>query len=134
MGLFGLGKKKKPELTVEEQRWNALWEQWMNGEAPSPLAEIMTYQSEVNNGGHDQYFFNVSNTGDLHKALAVLAEALPEVHAQNLKRAHDAYSVSEEQDDTEQAEAILEQCDTVFYEHEEELNSILKAYAAQIEL
>ncbi len=134
MALFGLGKKKQPELTAEEQRRNALWERWANGEAPSPLAEIMTYQSEVNNGGHDQYFFNVSNTGDLRNALAVLSEALPEVHAQNLKRAYDAYSASEEQDDTAQAEAILEQCDAVFYEHEEEITSLLKAYAAQIEL
>lgn len=130
MALFGLGKKKQPQLTAEELRWNALWERWANGEAPSPLAEIMTYQSEVNNGGHDQFFFNVSNTGDLSAMLAALFGALPEHHAANLRRAHEAYQALEARGEDAQAEAVLAQCDAAFYEREEEINALLRACAA----
>ena len=126
MGLFGLGKKKQPQLTEEQQRWNALWERWVNGEVPSPLAEVMTYQSEVNNGGHDQFFFNVSNTGDLSATLAALFGALPERHTANLRRAWKAYQALERGEDA-QAETVLAACDAVFCEHEGELNELIAA-------
>ena len=55
MGLFDLFKKKKVELTEEQLKWNKMWDLWTDGEAESPYAELMTYQSEINNGGHGQY-------------------------------------------------------------------------------
>ena len=39
-----------------------------------------------------------------------------------------------EENDDEKAEQILEQCDDMFYEHEEEINGILEEFAAKIEL
>lgn len=59
MGLFNIFKKTK------QQKWNKMWELWSEGKIASPYAELMTYQSEVNNGGHNQYFTNVENTSDL---------------------------------------------------------------------
>lgn len=44
-----------------------LWEHWEGERVDSPYAELMTYQSEINNGGHSQFFFNIENTGDLEK-------------------------------------------------------------------
>ena len=60
MGLFDFFKKKKTEtgLTDEQLRWNKIWDLWAEGKAKSPYSELMTYDGEVNNGGHDQYFFN----------------------------------------------------------------------------
>ena len=55
MRLFG----KKSELTEEQKKWNKMWDLWANGLTDSPYAELMTYQSEVYNGGHGQYFDNV---------------------------------------------------------------------------
>ena len=49
-----------------------MWDLWVEEEADSPYAELMTYQSEVNNGGHMQFFDNVSNTDDLSKNMEVL--------------------------------------------------------------
>lgn len=65
MGVFGFFGKSKAEQSDEEKKWNKMWDLWAEGCAASPYAELMTYQSEINNGGHDRYFFNIENTGDL---------------------------------------------------------------------
>ena len=54
MALFDLFKKN-PRLTQEQLKWNKMWELWVEGKVESPYAELMTYQSEINNGGHGQY-------------------------------------------------------------------------------
>ena len=108
-----------------------MWELWAEGKMDSPYVQLMTYQSEVNNGGHDQYFINVENTSDLQKEITVLKTMLPVKHRNNLHAAYRAYLSLE---DDENAEGILEQCDNVFYENEDELNCILEKYAATIKL
>ena len=134
MGLFDIFKKKKVELTEEQLRWNKMWDLWVEGKVDSPFAELMEYQSQVNNGGHDQYFINVENTGDLQKEMSALEQILSEKLNSNLKRAYKAYLVLEEKEGDEKAEETLEQCDDVFYENEEEINQALKEYASKVEL
>ena len=94
----------------------------------------MTYQSEVNNGGHDQYFLNVGNTGDLQKEMASLETVLSEKLQGNLREAYQAYLALTEKESDEKAEAALEQCDDVFFENEEEINRALKEYADRMVL
>ena len=134
MGLFDFLKKKEVQLTDEQKKWNKMCELWTEEEADSPYAELMTYQSEVNNGGHDQYFFNVGNTGDLQKEMSVLETVLSAKLKNNLQKAYKAYLVLEEKENDEKAEEIMEECDDVFYENEEEINHILEEYSAKIEL
>ena len=134
MGLFDAFKKKKVELTEDQKKWNKMWELWVEGNAESPYAELMTYQSEINNGGHDQYFTNVENTSDLQKDMSVLESILSEKLKQNLQKAYQAYLLLEEKEDDEYAEETIEQCDNVFYENEKEINQMLKEYATRIEL
>ena len=134
MGLFDFLKKKEVQLTDEQKKWNKMWELWAEGEADSPYAELMTYQSEINNGGHDQYFLNVENTGDLQKEMSALETVLSAKLKNNLQKAYKAYLVLEEKEDDEKAEEIMKQCDDVFYENEEEINHILEQYSAKIEL
>ena len=133
MGLFNFFKKKKVKLTEEQCKWNKMWDLWAEEKAQSPYAQLMTYQSEINNGGHDQYFTNVENTADLQNEMSVLEMILPVKHKDNLQKAYKAYLVSKEKED-EHAEEVLEQCDDVFYENETELNCILEEYAKKIEL
>ena len=76
MGLFNIFKKKKVELTEEQQKWNKMWELWTEEKVETPYAELMTYQSEINNGGHSQYFTNVENIGDLQKEMSALEQIL----------------------------------------------------------
>ena len=134
MGLFDLFRKKKTELTEEQRKWNKMWDLWEEGLADSPFAELMTYQSEVNNGGHDQYFTNIENTGDLQKELTALETVLSSKLKENLKKAYEAYRILEDHEEDEQAEAALEQCDDVFYENEEEINHKLEEHAKSIKL
>ena len=111
-----------------------MWDLWVEGKVDSPFAELMEYQSQVNNGGHDQYFTNVENTGDLQKEMSALEQILSEKLNSNLKRAYKAYLVLEENEDDEKSEETLDQCDDVFYENEEEINYALEEYASKIEL
>ena len=131
MGLFDIFKKKQVKLTEEQLKWNKMWELWTEEKAETPYAQLMTYQSEVNNGGHDQYFTNVENITDLQKEISVLETILPIKHLNNLQTAYKAYMALKED---ENAAEILEQCDDVFWENEEELNRILEGYAATIVL
>ena len=133
MGLLDI-LKKKPRLTEEHRKWNTMWELWVDGKAESPYAELMTYDSEINNGGHSQYFTNVENVGDLSKEMAALERILPTELKDNLHKAYKAYLVLEESEEDETAEAILDECDNVFYENEQEILRLLKEYASKIEL
>lgn len=134
MGVFGFFKKRKSELSREQKKWNKMWDLWAENRADTPYAEVMTYQSEVNNGGHDQYFLNVEQTGDLQAEISILENVLSEELRSNLLTAYDAYQMLADKESDEEWEAILERCDDAFFKNEEEINRILKAYAAKIEL
>ena len=134
MGLFDLFKTKNTDLTEEQRKWNKMWDMWVEGQVDSPYAELMTYQSEINNGGHDQYFTNVENTGDLQKEIMVLRNVLSPKLNENLKKAYEAYVILEEKDEDEQAEEALSQCDDVFYENEDVVICILEEYADKVKL
>lgn len=133
MGLFDIFKKKKVELTEDQKKWYKMWDLWVEEKIDSPYAELMTYQSEIGNGGHDQYFFNVQNTGDLAKEMSTLNTILPEKLKQNLLQAYQAYSILEEKEEEQKAEETLAKCDDVFYENEEQINCLLEEYAAKIQ-
>lgn len=116
------------ELTEAERKWNLMWDMWVQEEAISPYAELMEYESEVNNGGHSQYFFNVANCGDLKSDVKKILAVLPEPLNENLKKAYDAFSGQEDICDDENEE-LFEECDGVFCENEKLLIDILKVYA-----
>jgi len=90
--------------------------------------------SEVGNGGHDQYFYNMENTCDLKKEMAALNTILPIKLKNNLDKAYEVYLLLKEKEGDEKSKEILEQCDDVIYENEETLNYILREYANKIEL
>ena len=133
MGLFDIFKKKKVELTEAQLKWNKMWELWTEEKTKSPYNELMTYQSEINNGGHSQYFCNVDNVSDLKKEMSALEEILTPLLRENLQKAYKADLILEEKED-EEAEEILDQCDDVFYENEEQINRILQEYANTLEI
>ena len=131
--MFGLLKRKKTkvELTESQLKWNRMWELWTEGKVESPIGELMTYQSEINNGGHSQYFFNTENTDDLQMSLVNVLSILPKELKDNLENAYKAYTVLEQNEDNEEAEEILEKCDDIFYENEQEIIRILEQYSVE---
>lgn len=129
MSLF---RRNKPQLTEEQLKWNAIWELWGAEKAVSPYAEVMTYQSEMNNGGHEQYFEHVISFGNLPYELSVLDQILPVKLRKNLKTAYQAYLKLQQNEDDEKSEDTLERCDDVYFENDEQIDTILKRYADEI--
>lgn len=110
-----------------------MWDMWLKGTAASPYAQLMTYQSEVNNGGHSQYFFNTANCGDLVAEVEQLLTVLPTPHLDNLKRGYDAFAAQTDISD-DKNDLLFSECDDVFYDNEQLINDILKAYADSLKL
>lgn len=132
MSIFG-SRTPKRELSEAEQKWNRMWDLWAEGEAESPWAELMEYESEVNNGGHSQYFFNKANCETLDEQVSKILPLLPEPLCGNLKRGYDAFSAQDDICDDVNDE-LFEECDDVFYENEQLLIQILKKYADSLDL
>ena len=117
MGFFDRFKGQKP-LTEAQERWNRLWFLWFKGGIESPYEELMTYQSEVTNGGHGQYFINTP----LWKThMQTLRTILPDILWKNLQAACDAFEA--EDDET------LAECDAVFDRNQHLAAEILQAHA-----
>lgn len=136
--LFDIFRRKKKNalddnsLTEENKQWNKMWDLWANGEIQSPYDELMTYQSEINNGGHGQYFVNTENTSDLLKEMSGLNSILSDTLKENLKTAYEAHLLLEQDETNEEAEAVLEKCDDVFFQNEKDINAILESFCKQI--
>lgn len=133
-GFFKDRKKSKKELTEREVRWNKMWDLWVQGEIPSPYNELMSYQSEVNNGGHDQYFLNTGNISDVDQTLSVLSEILPMKLKENLYTAYNAYLCLEKDEDDEKAQGVIESCDELFMQNEQDVTDILEKYCENADL
>ena len=119
------------ELTVEDKKWNKMWDLWSNGEASSPYAQIMEYSAEVNNGGHAQYFSNLGDLNLLEDSIQVLLANLPELFTKKLEKAYKLYLKDEFARKTEK---IMSKCDDIFYKNEEVINDMLKEYASTLDL
>lgn len=130
MSLSDLFRKNKTKIPVSAEQWNRIWDMWAKGEAKAPYSQLMTYQSELYNGGHYQYFVNVSYEGTLLADMKQLETILPPKLKKALKKAYKAYLILEENDDlNEKAESVIEKCDDVFYDNEDEIKQILERYA-----
>ena len=123
MSIFDLFKRKKETLTTEE-KLDRMWELWEIGGLKDPCAKLMTYESEVNNGGHSQYFYNIANCGDLAAEVEAVLSMLPEPLRENFNRGYTAFAAQEDISDDDNEE-LFEECDDVFYEHEQLLIDIL---------
>ena len=123
MGIFNIFKKKRAALTTE-QKLNKMWDLWAVNTLDLPCAKLMKYESEVNNGGHSQYFYNVANCGDLAVEVEAVLSTLPEPLRENLARGYAAFS---EQNDIcdDVNDELFEECDDVFYEHEQLIIDII---------
>lgn len=134
MGIFDLFKKKRNDLIEDNLKWNKMWDLWVEGNIESSYAELMMYYDEINNGGHCQYFTNIENNGNLKKEIGLVLETLSLELKNNLNNAYRAYLNLEKNECVFDSEVILEQCDNIFYENEEEIEKYLKEFASKIEL
>ena len=131
MGIFDIFKKKKAALTTD-QKLDKMWDLWAINKLDLPCAKLMKYESEVNNGGHSQYFFNVANCGDLALEVEAVLSVLPEPLRENLARGYVAFAGQDDISDDVNDE-LFEECDDVFYEHEQLIIDIIYETAKNFE-
>lgn len=131
MGFLNLFKKRK-SLSIEELKWNKMWDLWAKDEIESPYLELMTYYNEINGGGHFQFFDNASNSFNLKKLVSLLCDNLSYKLNKNLSKAYEVYLKHEK--DSSGLEDFLEEFDNVYYENEDEIDIILKEYAKTLQL
>ena len=132
MGILDIFKKKE-EIPEEVQKWNKMWDLWTEEQIESPYKELMTYQSEINNGGHSQYFCNIESIINIEDELKKIKSILPQNLIDNLNKAYKANQILENEEN-EEAETIIEECDNTFYENENLINDLLNERASKIEL
>lgn len=132
MKLSRIVKKKEFEMTVAPDKWKKLWQLWADGSAASPCRELMTYITEVNNGGHAQYFSHLADNGVLAEELPVLKSLMGVKHRINLWLAYKAYR-SIEKKESAVAEMLLMLSDIVFDVDEAVFNQIVEQYAAKLD-
>lgn len=136
MGLFSIFKKKKQkvqEFSIEDQKWNKLWELWANDEVESPYAELMEYLNGVNNGGHYCHLGNIADNSDLEKYVYNIMSILPEPLKSNLELAYKTFIKSPD-DLSDEDVKILDDCDTCYYQNEELITNLIKERSLKVEL
>lgn len=137
--LFDIFKRKKKnsisaELSEKELKWNKMWELWANGEIESPYNELMTYQSEVNNGGHSQYFTLITDNSEVENEMASLCSILPDILKDNVHKAYQAHLILEQDETDEYADSVIKNSDEVFFENEPLILNILESFSDKIVL
>ena len=126
-------KKKEFVSKVDPDKWNAMWDLWIDDQVDAPYAQLMYYQSEVSNGGHGQYFSNCEENGDLKKEMAALKTILPVKNRFYLWLAYRAYRSCAKKENAV-AELLTLWCDIVVDMDEARLNGILEEYAEKLEV
>ena len=133
MGISDLFSKRAA-LPEKDRKWNKMWDLWADGRAAAPYAQLMTYESEVNNGGHCQYFDNTAEISDLKAEVDAVLAVLPEPLKGNLQQACEAYLAQEETGDYDASDNVFNACDDVFYANEQLLIALLQGYAETMTL
>lgn len=138
--LIATNKKKnvKEEDTFSDEKWNKMIDLWVNYELYHPIKDVLTYDAEVNNGGHLQFFENCND--ELDEMMVSLKDNLPEEIYDNLKNAYDLYISSnikvENVDDyvDEALEDRFGEFDSYYYNNSNKVNEVLRNYASTLEL
>lgn len=140
-----LNKKPDKRLSIEDQKWNKLWQLWsdvtLNNNYDNYIYTLMTYSSEINNGGHLQFFLNERNNQvDFDIINQHLKTALSPLLYDNYFKAYNLFKslnlkveCIEDYVDVEM-ENHFQEFDKCFYDNEESINQTIKDYANTIEL
>lgn len=123
-------EEQNPEL---EEKWYKMWQLWMNNRLESPYQEILTYENEVRNGSHLQYFNWIQEHEDFEKTVNVVLLNLKGTVLEPIF--NKAYTAYQELDQNEEvANQILLACDASFGDERDNIEKYLETIAAKIKL
>lgn len=138
--LFTTPKKETKRFTIpkDEERWNKMIDLWSDNELNDPIKDVITYDAEVQNGGHLQFFENCQD--EMEALIISLKKQLPEEMYNNLKQAYELHKEKKlniETVDDYVNEAQLgdfDKFDKFYYNNEKKINKIMQEYASTLDL
>ena len=118
-----------------EQKWYKMWVLWMNEKMPSPYQEILSYENEVRNGSHLQYFQYFEKEENYKEAdfLFVSKSLEGTVLKPIFDTAYKAF-IELKNDENTTAEKKLKDCDIVFSKKRNEIEAYLETIAITVDL
>ena len=128
--LLNSSEEQNPEM---ERKWNKMWMLWMNDKLESPYQEILTYENEVRNGSHLQYFNWIQEHEDFEKIIDVVSLNLEGTVLEPIfSKAYTAYLELDQNE--EDANQILLACDASFGDERDNIEKYLETIASKIQL
>ena len=119
-------------ISKAELLWEQLWWQWRDGKIITPLDELLTYASIVQDGGHIQLFITLQCK---EKALLFVKELkgmLPNKLYKNLKKAYSILCSNESEiincKNTSHLEELFEKQDLYFYDYQYLIHKVILYY------
>ena len=127
----------KNNYSEEELKWNKMIDLWVENELNDPIKHLITYDNEIQNGGHLQFFENCQN--ELKSITSFLKKTLSKELNDNFKHAQNLYKkmcteIEKDNFDEDKYLEKFEEFDNFYYENEEEVKEILENYANTLEL
>ncbi len=130
--LFKRRKKNFAPVEIDpNDKWNKMWSLWAEGKIESPYYELMSYHSEINNGGHYQFFSNTDNIENSETVVETLCGILNENLKFSLQKAYKAYLNLENGINIDQSERDIKKSDEIFFENEDAIIKMLENYSKQ---
>ena len=122
----------------DEEKWNKMIDLWSDYKLDDPIKDVITYDAEVQNGGHLQFFENCE--GEIEELMISLKKQLPEEMYSNLKEAYDLHkkknlTIETVDDYVEEAQlGDFDKFDNFYYDNENKISKIMQEYASTLEL
>ena len=129
-------KKKQEESNTtssDSDNLDTLIDMWVDGKLEGPINDLLSYDGEVQNGGHLQFFENYND--NLYDMMISLKEILPSDFYNNLEKAYGEYKKAGYEIDSVDdfvnvaLEGTLDDADNFYYSNDKIINKILQDYA-----
>lgn len=126
-----LDETKEQDSDLEE-KWHKMWQLWMNDRLESPYQEILTYENEVRNGSHLQYFNWIQENENPEKIVDIVSlNLVGTVLKPIFNKAYRAYLELEKNEEI--ANQILQSCDDAFAEAANDIEKYMETITAKIQ-
>lgn len=118
--------------------WNKMIDLWSDSKLNDPIKDVITYDAEVQNGGHLQFFENCQD--EMDELMSSLKKQLPKEMYKNLEDAYELYkqkdlTIETVDDYVEEAQlGDFDKFDYFYYENEKKIYQIMQEYAFTLDL
>lgn len=122
----------------DAEKWNKMIDLWSDYKLDDPIKDVITYDAEVQNGGHLQFFENCQD--EIEELMISLKKQLPEEMYNNLKQAYKLHkeknlNIETVDDYVEEAQlGDFDKFDKFYYDNEKKVNKIMQEYASTLDL